>query len=61
MLQPNFEEIKSCDGRRVIVTGAAPDESEYDFFTRVFCPKFELNEVLLYWIYDIFINLSFNK
>ncbi|KAJ4789559.1 Phenazine biosynthesis-like domain-containing protein [Rhynchospora pubera] len=44
MLEPDFEEIKKCDGRRVIVTGAAPDGSEYDFFTRVFCPKFGLDE-----------------
>ncbi|KAF3332891.1 isomerase BNA [Carex littledalei] len=44
MLQPNFEEIKKCEERAVIVTGPAPAGSEFDFFTRVFCPKFGFDE-----------------
>ncbi|XP_078149008.1 uncharacterized protein LOC144544377 [Carex rostrata] len=44
MLQPNFEEIKNCEERRVIVTGPGPDGSEFDLFTRVFWPKFGVDE-----------------
>ncbi|RCV23991.1 hypothetical protein SETIT_5G049700v2 [Setaria italica] len=41
---PNIHEIKRCSGRGVIFTGPAPDESGYDFFTRFFCPKFNIDE-----------------
>uniref|UniRef100_J3KYL4 Uncharacterized protein n=1 Tax=Oryza brachyantha TaxID=4533 RepID=J3KYL4_ORYBR len=41
---PNIDEIKKCDGRGVIVTGPGPAGSEYDFFSRFFCPKFGIDE-----------------
>ncbi|KAJ3686955.1 hypothetical protein LUZ61_016119 [Rhynchospora tenuis] len=43
-LQPNFEEIKECSGRGIIVTGPAPDGCGFDFYTRFFCPKVGINE-----------------
>ncbi|VAH60028.1 unnamed protein product [Triticum turgidum subsp. durum] len=41
---PNIEEIKklSCGG--IMVTGPAPAGSGYNFFTRLFCPKFGMDE-----------------
>ncbi|XP_052163984.1 uncharacterized protein LOC127781115 isoform X1 [Oryza glaberrima] len=42
---PNINEIKKCDGRGVIVTGPAPAGSDYDFFSRFFCPNFGIDEV----------------
>jgi predicted PhzF superfamily epimerase YddE/YHI9 len=42
---PNIHEIKRCSGRGVILTGPAPDGSGYDFFTRFFCPKLNIDEV----------------
>ncbi|XP_052163992.1 uncharacterized protein LOC127781115 isoform X2 [Oryza glaberrima] len=41
---PNINEIKKCDGRGVIVTGPAPAGSDYDFFSRFFCPNFGIDE-----------------
>ncbi|URE33514.1 Phenazine biosynthesis-like protein [Musa troglodytarum] len=43
-LHPNFHEIQKCAGRGLIVTAPAPPGSEYDIFTRFFCPKFGINE-----------------
>ncbi|PIA44791.1 hypothetical protein AQUCO_01700408v1 [Aquilegia coerulea] len=43
-LQPNLDEIHKCPGRGVIITGIAPSESGFDFFSRFFCPKFGINE-----------------
>lgn len=44
-VQPQFEEIRNCPvDRGLIVTGAAPSGSGFDFFTRFFCPKFGINE-----------------
>ncbi|XP_074573862.1 uncharacterized protein LOC141830313 [Curcuma longa] len=43
-LQPNFEEIQRCAGGAIVVTASAPANSEFDFFTRYFCPKFGINE-----------------
>jgi predicted PhzF superfamily epimerase YddE/YHI9 len=43
---PNIEEIRKCSGRGVIITGPAPAGSGYDFFTRFFCPKFGIDEVM---------------
>ena len=45
---PNIEEIRKCAGRGVIVTAPAPAGSGYDFFTRFFCPKFGIDEVLIH-------------
>jgi predicted PhzF superfamily epimerase YddE/YHI9 len=43
---PNIDEIRklSCGG--VMLTGPAPAGSGYDFFTRLFCPKFGMDEVI---------------
>ncbi|KAH0978438.1 hypothetical protein GBA52_028157 [Prunus armeniaca] len=44
-LQPKFDAIQRCPGSRgVIVTGIAPPESEYDFYSRFFCPKYGIDE-----------------
>ncbi|CAM8894464.1 unnamed protein product [Rhodiola kirilowii] len=43
-LQPNIDEIGNIPGRGVIVTGAAPVESGYDFISRFFCPRFGIPE-----------------
>ncbi|PIA30485.1 hypothetical protein AQUCO_05500038v1 [Aquilegia coerulea] len=45
-LQPKFDEIHKCPGRGVIITGIAPSESGFDFFSRFFCPKLGVNEVV---------------
>jgi predicted PhzF superfamily epimerase YddE/YHI9 len=45
---PNIHEIEKCSGRGVIVTGPAPAGSGFDFFTRFFCPKFGVDEVMSY-------------
>lgn len=42
--QPNFDEIRKCPGTGVIITGEPPAESNYDFYSRYFCPKFGINE-----------------
>ena len=46
--EPNFDEIKKCPGSGIIITGApSPSaESKFDFYTRMFCPKSGINEVL---------------
>jgi hypothetical protein len=44
-LQPQFDEIRKCPGRGIIVSGAAPPESGFDYYSRFFCPKFRVNEV----------------
>ncbi|KAH9724291.1 Phenazine biosynthesis PhzC/PhzF protein [Citrus sinensis] len=44
-LQPKFDEMKKCPGTRgIIVSGLAPPESGFDFYSRFFCPKFGVNE-----------------
>jgi hypothetical protein len=43
---PSIDEIKNLDSRGLIVTGPAPAGSGYDFFTRFFCPKFGIDEVM---------------
>jgi predicted PhzF superfamily epimerase YddE/YHI9 len=42
---PNIHEIKNCSGRGVVFTGPAPEGSGFDFFTRFFCPKLNVDEV----------------
>ena len=51
---PNIHEIKMCSGRGIIVTGPAPAGSGYDFFTRFFCPKFGIPEVMSYSLSKIY-------
>ncbi|XP_050110081.1 uncharacterized protein LOC126588957 isoform X2 [Malus sylvestris] len=44
-LQPQIDAIRQCPGSRgVIVTGIAPPESGYDFYSRFFCPKHGIDE-----------------
>ena len=44
-LKPEFEELRKCPGRGVIITGPAPEASGFDFYSRFFCPKLGVNEV----------------
>eukprot|EP01018_Ginkgo_biloba_P027089 Gb_13045 [translate_table: standard] len=44
-LQPQFDELQKCSGRGIIVTGLAPEQSGFDFFSRFFCPKLGINEI----------------
>lgn len=46
-VQPQFDQIKNCPGRGIIITGLAEPESGFDFVSRFFCPKLGLNEVIL--------------
>ncbi|XP_059438899.1 uncharacterized protein LOC132171561 isoform X2 [Corylus avellana] len=43
-LQPQFDAVLKCPGRGIIVSGAAPPESGFDYYSRFFCPKFRVNE-----------------
>lgn len=43
-VQPQFDEILKCPGRGIIVSGLAPPESGFDFYSRFFCPKFGISE-----------------
>ncbi|XP_050366174.1 uncharacterized protein LOC126784725 [Argentina anserina] len=43
-LMPQIDAIEKCPGGGVIVTGVAPPESDFDFISRYFCPKFGINE-----------------
>ncbi|KAL9430904.1 hypothetical protein AB3S75_026153 [Citrus x aurantiifolia] len=43
-VEPQFDEIRKCPGRGIIVSGLAPPESGFDFYSRFFCPKFGINE-----------------
>lgn len=46
-LQPEFDELRKCAGREVLITGPAPHASGFDFFSRFFCPKFGVDEDLV--------------
>ncbi|GAB2299237.1 hypothetical protein Dimus_033308 [Dionaea muscipula] len=43
-VQPQIEKIQKCPGRGIIISGEAPPESGFDFFSRFFCPKIGINE-----------------
>ena len=43
---PNMNEIKKWPGRGVAITGLAPPDSGFDFFTRLFSPNFGIDEVI---------------
>ncbi|KAF4379995.1 hypothetical protein G4B88_029987 [Cannabis sativa] len=45
-LQPNFDAIGKFPGNGMIVTGIAPSESEFDFYSRCFFPQYGINEVI---------------
>ncbi|XP_057964465.1 uncharacterized protein LOC131155395 [Malania oleifera] len=42
--QPQFDDIERCPGRGLIITGFAPPDSGFDFFSRFFCPKYGVRE-----------------
>ncbi|KAF5462611.1 hypothetical protein F2P56_018601 [Juglans regia] len=44
-IKPEFDAIRKCPGRGMIVSGAAPPGSGFDFYSRFFCPKLGVNEV----------------
>ena len=44
-IQPQLDAIAKLPGRGLIVTGIAPPESGFDFYSRFFAPKFGINEV----------------
>lgn len=44
-IRPDFGAIEKCPGGGIIVTGIAPPESEFDFHSRFFAPKWGINEV----------------
>ncbi|KAB1203205.1 hypothetical protein CJ030_MR8G004908 [Morella rubra] len=43
-VQPDFDAIRKCPGRGIIVSGAASPGSGFDFYSRFFCPKLGINE-----------------
>ncbi|GAY67844.1 hypothetical protein CUMW_259680 [Citrus unshiu] len=43
-VEPQFDQIRKCPGSGIIVSGLAPPESGFDFYSRFFCPKFGINE-----------------
>ncbi|KAJ0808334.1 putative phenazine biosynthesis PhzF protein [Helianthus annuus] len=43
-LKPWFDKIKEAPGRAIIITARAPNGSGFDFYSRVFAPKYGINE-----------------
>ncbi|XP_048317763.1 uncharacterized protein LOC107426006 [Ziziphus jujuba] len=43
-VQPELDAIRRCPGRGIIITGVAPPESGFDFYSRFFCPKLGIDE-----------------
>ncbi|XP_030947142.1 uncharacterized protein LOC115971388 [Quercus lobata] len=43
-IQPDFDAIRKCPGLGIIVSGAAPSGSGFDFYSRIFWPKLGINE-----------------
>lgn len=43
-VQPQFDVVVKCPATGIIVTGIAPPESGFDFYSRYFSPKFGINE-----------------
>ncbi|XP_062086071.1 uncharacterized protein LOC133792167 [Humulus lupulus] len=43
-IQPNFDVIGKFPVKATIVTGLAPPESEFDFYSRSFSPQYGINE-----------------
>lgn len=53
-LLPDFDELVKCSVQRgVIITGPAPSESGFDFFTRFFCPNYGVDEVRALFLTDM--------
>lgn len=45
-IHPQFDAICRIPGRGVSVSGIAPTESGFDFYSRFFTPKIGVNEVI---------------
>lgn len=45
--EPQITKIKNAPGRGLLITALAPDDSGFDFFSRFFCPKLGLDEVIM--------------
>ncbi|KAF3436319.1 hypothetical protein FNV43_RR23411 [Rhamnella rubrinervis] len=43
-LKPDIDAIQKCPAMGLIVTGIAPPDSGFDFYSRYFCPKFGISE-----------------
>lgn len=43
-VEPQFDKIREFPARGMIITGPAPPGSEFDFYSRFFCPKLGINE-----------------
>ncbi|KAJ0791253.1 putative phenazine biosynthesis PhzF protein [Helianthus annuus] len=46
-LKPQIHKIKAAPGRGIVITARAPDGSGFDFYSRFFCPKYGIDEVIL--------------
>ena len=45
--EPQLDKIKKAPGRGIIITGLAPNGSGFDFYSRFFCPKYGIDEVII--------------
>lgn len=45
-VKPQIDEIVKLAGRGMIITGAGPPGTEFDFCSRYFCPQFGIDEVI---------------
>jgi len=57
--QPSMDEIGGWPGRSMAITGIAPPESGFDFFTRLFSPNYGIAEVDIYIYIYIYILQKF--
>lgn len=44
--EPKINKIKEAPGRGIIITALAPNGSGFDFYSRFFCPKYGIDEVI---------------
>ena len=45
--KPEYGAIKECPvGMGIIITAVAPPDSGFDFYSRYFCPKMGIDEVI---------------
>ncbi|KAJ9543211.1 hypothetical protein OSB04_022918 [Centaurea solstitialis] len=42
--EPQIDKYRTSPGRGVLITGLAPEGSEFDFYSRFFCPKYGIDE-----------------
>lgn len=45
-VEPQIDEIVKLPGRGMIITGAGPSGTEFDFCSRFFCPQLGIDEVI---------------